>query len=62
MRYVLTIKGNWSELKSKLKNKYKNLTDSDLEYNEDKREEMMDGLRTKLGKTRQELLRILNTF
>jgi uncharacterized protein YjbJ (UPF0337 family) len=62
MRYVITIKGNWSDLKNKLKNKYENLADLDLQYSEGKREEMMVGLRTKLGKTRQELIRILNNL
>jgi hypothetical protein len=62
MRYVITIKGDWSDLKNKLKSKYGNLTDVDLQYSESKWEEMMDGLRTKLGKTRQELIRILNNL
>lgn len=60
MRYILTVKGNWNELAFKLKNRYTYLTSSDLEYSEGKQEEMMDGLCSKLGKTRQELIKILN--
>jgi hypothetical protein len=60
MKYVLTTKRDWRELKDKLKGKYENLTDLDVEYVEGKYEEMMADLRMKLGKTRQELINILN--
>jgi uncharacterized protein YjbJ (UPF0337 family) len=60
MKYVLTIKGDWKELKGRLKKKYTNLTDDDLEYKDGKYEEMMDDLRFKLSKTRQEFIQILN--
>jgi hypothetical protein len=60
MKYVLTTKRDWRELKDKLKGKYENLTDLDVEYVEGKYEDMMVGLRMKLGKTRQELINILN--
>lgn len=60
MRYVLTTRGDWNDLKSKLRNKYATLTDVDIECKEGKQEEMMDGLQSKLGKTRQELIKILN--
>lgn len=62
MRYVLTIKRDWKELKGKLKNKYAILADHDLECEEGKNEEMMINLRIKLDKTRQELIRILNAL
>ncbi|MGA2297814.1 MAG: general stress protein CsbD [FCB group bacterium] len=42
---------NWLEKKSKLKEKFPHLTDSDLEYKEGKMEEMFDKLNTKIGKT-----------
>jgi uncharacterized protein YjbJ (UPF0337 family) len=60
MKYILTTKGDWTDLKGKLRTKYNDLTDNDVECGEGKHEEMMDGLRSKLGKTRQELVRILN--
>jgi hypothetical protein len=62
MQYVQTVKGNWQELKLKLKARYTNLTDLDLESGETKRGEMMDALQSRLGKTRQELIKILNTL
>jgi hypothetical protein len=60
MRYVLTTRGDWNDLKNKLRSKYASLTDVDIECKEGKQDEMMDGLQFKLGKTRQELIKILN--
>lgn len=49
------LKGNWNEVKGKLKQKYADLTDDDLLYVEGKEEELLGRLQQKLGKTRQEL-------
>jgi uncharacterized protein YjbJ (UPF0337 family) len=43
------IKGNWNELKGKLKQKYADLTDDDLMYAEGKEDEMYGKLQQKLG-------------
>ena len=45
------MKGNWNELKGKLKQKYGDLTDDDLTYTEGKEDEMLGKLQKKLGKT-----------
>ncbi|RYZ27384.1 MAG: CsbD family protein [Sphingobacteriales bacterium] len=50
-----TIKGNWNELKGKLKQKYADLTDDDLMYAEGKEDELYGKLQQKLGKTKEEL-------
>ncbi len=50
---------NWDEQKEKLKVKFSNLTDEDLNYEEGKRDEMLDRVRIKLGKTREELTAII---
>jgi uncharacterized protein YjbJ (UPF0337 family) len=55
-----TIKGNWNELKGKLKQKYADLTDDDLMYAEGKEDELYGRLQQKLGKTREELERELD--
>ena len=55
-------KGNWNELKGKLKQKFANLTDNDLMYQEGKRDEMLGKLQIKLGKTKEELNDILSSF
>jgi uncharacterized protein YjbJ (UPF0337 family) len=53
------IKGNWNELKGKLKQNYGNLTDDDLIYAEGKEDEMVGRLQKKLGKSKDEISRLL---
>jgi|GEM_PF-444850 hypothetical protein len=52
----------WNEKKAKLRKKYKNLTDKDLSYDEGNEKEMMEILGIKLGKSKQELLKIIITL
>jgi len=52
---TLSIKGNWNELASKLKQQYANLTDDDVLFKEGKEEEMMGRLQQKLGTTNERL-------
>ena len=49
------IEGNWNEMKGKLKQKYADLTDDDLLYDEGKEDEMWGKLQQKLGKTEKEI-------
>jgi len=49
------LKGNWHILKGKLKQKYAELTDDDLEYQEGKEEEMFGRIEKKIGKTKEEI-------
>ncbi len=53
------VKGNWNEQKGKLKQKFAELTDNDLLFAEGKKEEMMGRLQIKLGKTKEELHKII---
>jgi uncharacterized protein YjbJ (UPF0337 family) len=48
-------KGKWNIQKAKLKQKYADLTDDDLMYDEGKKDEMLGKLQVKLGKTKEEL-------
>ncbi|RZJ71205.1 CsbD family protein [Flavobacterium sp.] len=50
------IKGAWNEMKGKLKQKYAELTDDDLTYEEGKDDEMWGKLQQKLGKTKKEIM------
>lgn len=50
------IKGNWNEFKGKLKQKYAELTDDDLMYEEGKEDEMWGKLEQKLGKAKKEIM------
>ena len=53
------LEGNWNELKGKLKQKFAVLTDNDLMFEEGKEEEMFGKLQIKLGKTKEELHKIV---
>ncbi len=53
----LKVKGTWNEMKGKLKQKYGQLTDDDLAYDEGKEDEMYGRLQQKLGKTKDEIKR-----
>lgn len=53
------IKGSWNEQKGKLKQKFATLTDNDLMFAEGKKEEMLGKLQAKLGKTKEELHKLL---
>ena len=48
------LKGEWNELKGKLKQKYATLTDNDFMFEEGKKDEMLGKIQTKLGKTKDE--------
>ncbi|MEI8235056.1 MAG: CsbD family protein [Verrucomicrobiota bacterium] len=55
----LTFKGQWNEVQGKLKQKFGNLTDDDLTYSEGKDEELLGRLQKKLGKTRDEIRKLI---
>jgi len=54
------IKGNWDELKGKLKQKFAQLTDDDLMFAEGKQDELYGKLQQKLGKTKEEIHKIIS--
>lgn len=56
------LNGNWNEQKGKLKQKYASLTDNDLLFAEGKKEEMLGRLQVKLGKTKDELHKIISAL
>lgn len=53
----LQLKGNWNELKGKLKQQYGELTDDDLAYVEGKEDELLGRIQKKTGKEREELIK-----
>ena len=57
---TFTMKGNWNEIAGKLKQQYANLTDDDLLFKEGKEEEVLGRLQQKLGKTKEELRKIIS--
>jgi uncharacterized protein YjbJ (UPF0337 family) len=53
------VAGYWEQKKEKLKEKFPNITEEDLRYQEGKEKEMIEMLGNKLGKSKQELLNII---
>lgn len=51
----LRIKGNWNELKGRVKQEWADLTDDDLLYEEGKEDELLGRIQIKTGKTRDEI-------
>lgn len=62
MTTTTELKGNWNQLKGKLKEKYADLTDDDLLFTEGKQDEMFGKLQKKLGKSKEELDKILSSL
>ena len=56
----LTFKGEWNEVKGKLKQQYGELTDDDLVYAEGKDDELLGRLQKRLGKTKAEVRTLLD--
>ncbi|HEX7458158.1 MAG TPA: CsbD family protein [Ginsengibacter sp.] len=56
----LKLKGNWNEVAGKLKQQFANLTDDDLLFQKGKEEELLGRLQTKVGKTKEELRKIIS--
>jgi len=59
MKNLTELKGNWNETKGKLKQKFAMLTDSDMLLIEGKQDEMLGRLQVKLGKTKEEMHKII---
>lgn len=53
-------KGTWNKLKGKLKQQYAILTDDDLLFEEGKQDELVGRLQTKLGKTKEDILKLIS--
>lgn len=50
------LKGNWNELKGKIKQQYGELTDDDLIYEEGKDDELVGRIQKKIGKTKDQVI------
>lgn len=59
MTNLTKLKGNWNETKGKLKQKFAELTDDDLLLIEGKEDEMLGRLQKRLGKTRDDIRKII---
>ncbi len=52
---ALQVKGNWNQIKGKIKQQYAHLTDDDLLYEEGKEDELYGRIQKKTGKTKEEV-------
>ncbi|HSI11439.1 MAG TPA: CsbD family protein [Chthoniobacter sp.] len=58
----LNLKGNWNEIKGKLKQKYGQLTDDDLIFAEGKEDELLGRLQQRLGKSKEDVRKEIEDF
>ena len=56
------INGKWNTTKGKLKQKFAVLSDNDLMFAEGKKDEMVGRLQIKLGKTKEEMQKIISAL
>jgi uncharacterized protein YjbJ (UPF0337 family) len=59
---TLSMKGNWTEIAGKLKQKYANLTDDDLLFKEGKEEELLGRLQKKIGTTKEKVREMIGSL
>ena len=55
--WKLKMNGAWNELKGKAKKEYADLTDDDLLYEDGKDDELIGRLQKKIGKTKEEVIK-----
>ena len=58
----LQLKGGWNQVKGKIKQAYGNITDDDLVSKEGKDDETLGKLQQKMGKSRDELVKWINSL
>lgn len=58
----LRFKGNWNEVKGKIKQKWGDLTDDDLKFQEGKEDELVGRIQRKTGESREEVIKYINNL
>lgn len=56
------MKGNWNQMKGKLKQKYGSLTDDDLKYEEGKEDELYGRLQEKTGEAKDKIKSFIDSL
>ena len=59
---TLRIKGNWNQMKGKIKQKYPDLTDDDLLFVAGKEDDLLGKIQRKIGKSRDEVVSYINSI
>jgi len=60
MKNLTELNGNWNEIKGKLKQKYSMLSNNDLLLVDGKKDELIGRLQVKLGKTKEEIRKLIS--
>ncbi len=58
----LEFEGTWNEVKGRIKKSYASLTDDDLTYQEGQEDQMLGKIQQKLGKTRDEVVKMIKSL
>ncbi len=56
------IKGNWNQIKGKVKQNYAQLTDNDLAYEKGKEDELLGKLQEKTGETKEKIKSFIDSI
>ena len=59
---TLRIRGNWNQMKGKIKQKYPDLTDDDLMLVAEKEDDLLGRIQRKTGKSRDEVVSYINSI
>jgi len=59
MKNTTELNGDWKQIKGKLKQKFSILTDNDLLLVEGKKDELLGRLQVKLGKSKEEIRKLI---
>lgn len=59
MKNAAELKGDWNELKGRLKQKFAALTDDDVRLEDGRQDDLYVRLQNKLGKTKEEIHRLI---
>ena len=59
---TLRIKGNWNQMKGKIKQRYPDLTDDDLLFVAGKEDDLLGRIQRKTGKSRDEVVSYINSI
>ena len=60
--WKLKLKGDWNETKGKIKKAYADLTDDDLKHDEGNDDELVGRLQQKLGKTKEDVVKWIESL
>jgi uncharacterized protein YjbJ (UPF0337 family) len=59
---TLRIKGNWNQIKNKIKQKFPDLTDDDLTFVEGRENELLGKIQRRTGRSRDEVVNYINSI